>query len=305
MWWNSAPLRDTRAVVCRHAKGLHSSPSAARAGRLLLALCLAASFHALPVAAAAPHLSELPPSLGQWYKPQNKRQVWLHTMFSLRRELQAVEAYAQQGEPELAQKWSRRFAEHLRSTAEMVPEWRDAIDWDELARLEQAVTRGALSAVAKHSDRLRRDCRNCHREYRVLAALRYRSPDFSGLTLEGGQGESIEFAAHMERLSRTLNRIKIASDDNRWNAAAEAALGLRAELGRLSATCANCHRDAAARERILGEAGDAVLGRLDNAIAHRQPKETGISLGQAAVDVCARCHATHRTLSEAKRLLFD
>ena len=37
----------------------------------------------------------LPPtSLAQWYKPANKRQVWLHNMFKLRRELQAVVEYA-------------------------------------------------------------------------------------------------------------------------------------------------------------------------------------------------------------------
>ena len=32
----------------------------------------------------------LPESLARWYKPENKRQVWLHTMFAMRRELQAV-----------------------------------------------------------------------------------------------------------------------------------------------------------------------------------------------------------------------
>ena len=36
-----------------------------------------------------------PPILAQWYKPQNKRQVWLHNMFKLRREMQAIEFYAQ------------------------------------------------------------------------------------------------------------------------------------------------------------------------------------------------------------------
>ncbi|MCK5336958.1 MAG: hypothetical protein KAQ67_12390, partial [Gammaproteobacteria bacterium] len=31
-----------------------------------------------------------PASLEKWYKPANKRQVWLHTMFRLRREMQAI-----------------------------------------------------------------------------------------------------------------------------------------------------------------------------------------------------------------------
>lgn len=42
-----------------------------------------------------------PSSLSQWYKPENKRQVWLHNMFKLRREMQAVEFYAQNQDPVL------------------------------------------------------------------------------------------------------------------------------------------------------------------------------------------------------------
>ena len=36
----------------------------------------------------------LPESLAEWYKPKNERQVWLHTMFAMRRELQAIAEYA-------------------------------------------------------------------------------------------------------------------------------------------------------------------------------------------------------------------
>ena len=36
----------------------------------------------------------LPPaSIAQWYKPQNERQVWLHTMFGLRRSMTAIQEY--------------------------------------------------------------------------------------------------------------------------------------------------------------------------------------------------------------------
>ncbi len=252
-----------------------------------------------------PVLSNLPASLGQWYKPLNKRQVWLHTMFALRRELQAIEAYAAEGERELLLKWSRKFAKHLRSIPEMVPEWHDAIEWDELEQLELAVAEGTLAEVRQHTDRIRRDCRSCHREYRVLAALRYRSPDFSGLTVEDSDGRSVEFSSHMDTLSLTLNRIKIASEDTRWNAAIKAAARLRTELQQLAATCPVCHSDAAPSERILGKDSFTVLNELENAIEQREPKQTGRRLGQAAVDICARCHATHRTLSEMKQLLFD
>ncbi len=250
-------------------------------------------------------LPGLPESLGQWYKPQNKRQVWLHTMFSLRRELQAMEAYADEGDAGAVAKWGERFVKHIRSIPEMVPEWRDEIDWPPVDRLEADLRAGDLAGVKRGIDRVRRDCRSCHREYRVLAALRYRSPDFSGVTLDDGRGGRVPFADHMERLSLILNRIRIAGDDRRWNTAGEASLALRSELDRLSASCAGCHDDPAPRARILGDDSRAVLDALDAALAQQDSREAAMKLGEAAVDVCARCHATHRTLSEMKRLLFD
>jgi len=109
----------------------------------------------------------------------------------------------------------------------------------------------------------------------------------------------------MERLSLILNRIRIASDDQRWTRARQASGALRGELDRLSASCAACHPDPAPQARILGDDSRAVLDALDAALAQKESREAAMKLGEAAVDVCARCHATHRTLSEMKRLLFD
>jgi hypothetical protein len=46
-----------------------------------------------------------PIELAKWYKPENKRQVWLHNMFKLRREMQAVAFYAQNKDAEHLQQW--------------------------------------------------------------------------------------------------------------------------------------------------------------------------------------------------------
>ena len=47
-----------------------------------------------PVYAGDSMSLEIPPAvLEKWYKPANKRQVWLHTMFRLRREMQAIDEY--------------------------------------------------------------------------------------------------------------------------------------------------------------------------------------------------------------------
>ncbi len=53
-----------------------------------------------------------PASLAQWYKPENKRHVWLHNMFKLRREMLAVRFYANSKEDSHLQKWAGRLSEH-------------------------------------------------------------------------------------------------------------------------------------------------------------------------------------------------
>ena len=58
---------------------------------LVVSGCIAPAFADTPVSLATP-----PASLEKWYKPANKRQVWLHTMFRLRREMQAIREYAKQ-----------------------------------------------------------------------------------------------------------------------------------------------------------------------------------------------------------------
>ncbi|MEW7984145.1 MAG: hypothetical protein AB2805_04530 [Candidatus Thiodiazotropha sp.] len=247
----------------------------------------------------------LPDSLSQWYKPDNKRQVWLHTMFALRRELQAIDEYAAEQNLMLTKKWSDKFVEHFRKLPEMVPEWRDEVELGEATRLETAARSGDFKTVTSAVSRLQRNCRNCHREYRALAALRYRSPDFSHIEIADEQGILKDYGTHMDALSRTVNRIKIASEDKQWARAAKASRQLRGQLYRLGESCESCHKDELPRQRILGDASSRTLDELDEALTRQQPKSTGKKLGEAAVIICARCHGVHRTLGDTRSFLFD
>jgi len=59
------------------------------------------------------------------------------------------------------------------------------------------------------------------------------------------------------------------------------------------------------RERILGTGTRNTLDDLARALAARDKPQTGRWLGSAAVQVCARCHGVHRTLSDLRNQLFD
>ncbi|MCG7910254.1 MAG: cytochrome c [Candidatus Thiodiazotropha taylori] len=266
---------------------------------------LLASLSSHSVAELERSFSRLPDSLSQWYKPENKRQVWLHTMFALRRELQAVDEYAAEGDLELTRKWTDKFTTHYRKLPEMVPEWQDEVELEETQRLETAARTGDIKTVASAVSRLQRNCRNCHREYRALAALRYRSPDFSKIETVDDQGRPQAYGDHMEALSKTINRIKIASVDNRWSRARKAVQQLRGQLHRLAESCNSCHKDELPRQRILGDASVKTLDELDQALTQQQPKMAGRKLGEAAVVICARCHGVHRSLSDTRSFLFD
>lgn len=250
---------------------------------------------------------ELPPaSLGKWYKPASQRQVWLHTMFRLRREMQAVRWYAAREEQERLQQWSDRLARDYRSIAEMVPEWGDELELEALERLQEAAAAGEFDRIGRSLRRIGTSCSGCHREYRAVAALLYRTPDFGRVTVEDSETlEEVPYREAMGRLSTLVNRIKIASVDGDRKTALEALSELARRLDDLAAGCSGCHRDAAPRERILGSAHRELLQGLSRSIGAGDRKQTGRRLGELAVTSCARCHGVHRTLSDIRREIAE
>lgn len=268
------------------------------AGCLGLALGLAA-------VSTAPGAAELPESLGQWYKPANARQVWLHTMFSLRRELQAVREYAALEDGERLHRWATQLDEHYRSLADMVPEWSGEVEPELAAELLGQALRAEFAAVERSADRLERSCRSCHRQYQALAALRYRWPRFDALRVSDGQGREHDLGAHMESMSVAVNRVRIASEDQRWEAATQAADALGGQFEALAATCQGCHDDSAPRERILGAETSATLATLRQSLDAQDPRASARHLGSLAVQTCARCHSVHRIASQIQRQLFE
>jgi cytochrome c556 len=247
-----------------------------------------------------------PESLAQWYKPANKRQVWLHTMFRLRREMLAVSDYTALEDTQRLKEWSDRLAQDYRKIAEMVPEWQDELELEQMATLQKAAEQGDLEQVAKAYRKLGLSCRSCHREYRAVAAALYRTADFSDIQVEDSESlEELPYKKVMERLSLQVNRIKIASVDGRKQTAVNALQGLRQGLADLGQSCEQCHKDEAPLERILGAETEKSLAALERGIESADIKETGHTLGTLAVQVCARCHGVHRTLYDLKKSLSE
>ena len=269
--------------------------------RALLSLLLAL----LSATALAGELQTLPDSLGQWYKPANKRQVWLHTMFAMRRELQAVREYTAAGENELAARWVGKLAKHYRSLERMVPEWQDETETELIDALQKAVSANDPRAIERTARRVANNCRACHRQFQALAALRYRWPHFDSLAVPDGQGGQLPYDDFMQRLSGTLNRVKIAADDGRWEAAKDSLASLGVQLHRLGRGCVECHKDPQPRERILGKRMDATLDQLLVTLQGRDARGAGRRLGEMAVQTCARCHGVHRLITTTQRFLFD
>lgn len=258
-----------------------------------------------PAPAGEERTLKMPPaSLAKWYKPVNKRQVWLHTMFRLRRQMQAVEEYVLLKDAAGVKKWGRRLAESYRRIPEMVPEWRDEVELGWADRLEAAALKGNFKGVARAWKKLENSCDACHDDFRPLAAALYRAPEYSKLKVmtEEAAGE-ITYPELMNRLTRLVNRIKIAIEDGRLPVAGQALKRLGKQLGYLGESCGQCHRDNIPRERILGGATRRLLKKLGASIRNNELKEAGKLLGKAAVAVCARCHGVHRTLGDLKEFL--
>jgi len=249
---------------------------------------------------------QLPPaSLEKWYRPANERDVWLHTMFRLRREMQAVTEYAALEEVQLLKKWLQKLQEDYLSIGKMVPEWRDELETELLEKMTRAAADGKLADLQALQRKLAKtSCQSCHAEYKLSAALRYRAPDFSKIMVESEETmEEEKYGRVMSRLTLLVNRIKIASDDKRPETAVTALDELEQRLADLGGSCSSCHKQEATRESILGKASQDALGKVREGLAAGDTKKVGRFVGEFAVGVCADCHALHRLQSSLRGLL--
>ena len=202
------------------------------------------------------------------------------------------------------EKWAERLVEHYRKIPQMVPEWEDELALESAAALQSAAHSGAFEEVERQQRKLAQTCKSCHREYRAIAAAMYRSPDFSQQTVASSANAGQQsYSDAMAVLSRLVNGIVIAMDDGQEKFALQSLGKLETALADLGRSCGACHEDPAAEQRILGEDARKTLDGLQQAIRAGDRLQAGRMTGEAAVQVCARCHAVHRTLYDLSDLL--
>jgi cytochrome c556 len=250
-------------------------------------------------------LSLPPESMAQWYPPVNKRQEWLHTMFGLRRAMQAVGEYNALGEYKLAAQWAERFAQSYKRLARMVPEWQDEIEGAQADRLVAAAAAGDGDGVNSALRRLGTTCRSCHNENRAMVTLIYRTSDYNDFMVESSDTmEEVPYPKAMARLGTLMNRIKIAQEDGRHAVAREAGAAFIAATKDLADSCGACHKDAAPRERIFGTEIRQALKTLGEELRQNNRKGTDEAIGTIGAFACGRCHGIHKNTAELRRSLL-
>ncbi|PKI13855.1 multiheme c-type cytochrome [Colwellia sp. 12G3] len=238
-----------------------------------------------------------PTELAQWYKPENKRQVWLHNMFKLRREMQAVAFYAETKNAEYLQKWVVQLDKHYFKIAEMVPNWQKKLAVSTMADLSNASDKKDFSSVLVQHKVLQESCDSCHDDYQALTALTYRTPDFSKIQIT----PQLSFVNHMDTLTRQINQIKISAQDGNKSLALTSLAELNHGMNTLGETCVDCHKKD--RKPYPNEAMKKTLSSLNESLESGTAKQQGRDLGTLAVLACARCHGTHRIAYGAKQKL--
>ena len=240
-----------------------------------------------------------PVSLAQWYKPENKRQVWLHNMFKLRREMQAVRFYADNNDAKHLEKWVTLLGEHYLKIGEMVPEWKKKLNLEAITDLQESASSHRYQDVSRALDDLGEGCKSCHVDYRTVTATMYRVPDFSLMEI----GPSTSLKTHMEELTRQVNQIKIASEDGMKDVALSSLSDLEKGIDTLGDTCSSCHKK---DTRVYpDETIKTTISSLGESLRTGTLKDQGRELGTLAVLACARCHGTHRLAYEAGKLFTD
>ncbi|MCU7940589.1 MAG: hypothetical protein KZQ64_13270 [gamma proteobacterium symbiont of Bathyaustriella thionipta] len=248
-------------------------------------------------------LKKPPEVLAKWYKPANKRQVWLHTMFRLRREILAMNDYSQQQKQAELEKWSQKFIKDYKSIAEMVPQWEEFLYLDKLSHLEDAVKQREYSSIAPILKKISKSCMHCHDDYQTVATLMFRSPDFNNKVIaEGFSGEKISYDDIMKQLSDSVNRINISIKDGYFSTAKETIEPLEQQLDHLSTSCGDCHQDDEVPVERIMSVSRSLLPELAEQLELKEQKQSGRKLGEFAVKVCAKCHSIHRLTSDLKFL---
>ena len=272
----------------------------------ILAICLAMNAWLAPAHAEATVTLKSPPaSLEQWYKPANKRQVWLHTMFRLRREMQAIAEYAKTNDKAAMDKWIKRLDKDYNKIADMVPEWEKEIKPRLLSELEMFADKGDSYRLGKTLKMIERTCDDCHTHYQPLVIATYRSPHYDDIKVKDSGGKLQSFEDNMEQLSESVNRILIALDDGHKAVALQAGEILASQLQNLGDSCNRCHKDDEyPRERILGTATQQRFETLQVNIKEGRVKDSQKLMGEIAVTVCARCHNTHRIVNDLRNALL-
>ncbi len=238
-----------------------------------------------------------PKELALWYKPENKRQVWLHNMFKLRREMQAVQFYSDRKDNEHLDEWAVKLNEHYLKIGKMVPNWNKKLDISTLLNIQASVVNKDYTGVLAAVNTLQKNCDSCHIDYQAITALTYRTPDFSTIEIE----PLVPFNTHMQTLSNNVDQIKIASEDGMPDLAISSLVNLKRGMDELGSICSNCHKKD--RKAYPSEQMKETMLSLEQNLKTGFLKDQGRDLGTLAVLSCARCHGTHRLVSGAKTLL--
>ena len=236
-----------------------------------------------------------PVELAQWYKPENKRQVWLHNMFKLRREMQAVEFYAQKKDAPHLQQWTEQLNKHYLKISEMVPAWQKKLSLETMGELKRASEEKDFSSVLVQHQILQKSCDSCHDDYQAITALTYRTPDFSNIQIT----PEFSFVEHMDTLTRQVNQIKISAQDGNKDLALSSLVDLTDSMEMLGGSCVDCHKKD--RQTYPSEMMKKTLNSLEVSLESGTAKQQGRELGTLAVLACARCHGTHRIAFGAKQ----
>jgi len=240
-----------------------------------------------------------PASLARWYKPGNKRQVWLHNMFKLRREVQAARYYAGHGDAEHLEKWVTQFSKHYLKIGEMVPEWKSKLNTEAVSDLRNSAGENRFQDISRTLDKINKSCKSCHTDYRAVTASMYRSPDFSPINVN----PSTTFKAHMKKLARQINQIKIASDDGRRDSATASLADLKKSIHTLGRSCVNCHKKDT--KAYPSDSINRAISSLEHSLNTGVIKDQGRDLGALAVLACARCHGAHRIAYDIRKTFTD
>ncbi|MCX7760675.1 MAG: cytochrome c [Hydrogenothermaceae bacterium] len=248
---------------------------------------------------------ETPPKdVGKYYPPNSKKFEFLNSMYAMSTAFTGVFTNIQENDWKNAEKWAKILRDNYLNIGKMVPEFDKGLKKDEIEALLKAVQNKDINNIKTYADAVGKSCAQCHQKYKITTKLIYHYPSFSMINIEDPVTKtSNEFEDHMKKMADSMKKMRIYLEDGKSDKAQVEGNNFIKRFKAVAESCSECHNNKLSEEIYYGKDVEEKLQALSKALQSKNKEEVYKNLNYISANNCSKCHNTHQTISDLKKLI--